>query len=132
MERGASKIAHLPTVLLVLLLLTSEFVHRAATGTPDPPGLLVKGDLNLDGVANLADIGPFILAVHDPQAWQTEYGSSLEVLLAIADFDGDGKVTLDDRTAFCDAIAAAGGPGAGSGSGSAGALAGGFGMILAG
>ena len=71
---------------------------------PQSPGALLKGDVNLDGVADLTDIEAFARALADPAAWQQQYGHSLADLLAVADFDGDGQLTTADIDGFCAAI----------------------------
>jgi hypothetical protein len=66
---------------------------------PQPPQIL--GDMNGDGVANGADIQPFIDAIMDPLHWNQNHpgGNMLN-----GDFNGDGAVTGDDLAEFVQEI----------------------------
>ena len=55
------------------------------------------GDLNCDGVADLGDINPFILALTSLAAWQAEFPGCAE---ANGDIDGDGGVGFWDVSPF--------------------------------
>ena len=83
---------------------TSALLYSHAAAEAQTGSGLVRGDLNLDGVADLRDVAPFVLALQDPTAWQQAYGAGLNTLLAVADFDGDGQVTVADRIGFLEAI----------------------------
>ncbi|MCK6455714.1 MAG: hypothetical protein L6Q92_04190 [Phycisphaerae bacterium] len=65
---------------------------------PAPPLL---GDMNCDGVVNLLDMDPFILALKDPALYATTY-PNCDILAG--DFDGDGVVTGLDIAPFLDRI----------------------------
>ena len=56
----------------------------------------------------MGDILPFIQAIKDPGAWSQSYNSPANVLVAVGDFDGDGRVTVKDRHGFCNAVNPAG------------------------
>ena len=55
------------------------------------------GDLNCDGAANFFDIDAFVLAITDPDAYESEYP---DCDLMKADCDGDGSVNFFDIDAF--------------------------------
>ncbi len=61
------------------------------------------GDLNCDGVADLADINPFILALTDLPAWQTQFAGCPD---ANGDLDGDGSVGFADIDPFVGLLSA--------------------------
>ena len=59
------------------------------------------GDLNCDGVVNLLDIDPFVLALTDPGAYEAAFpGCHLE----LADCSGDGQVNLFDVDSFMELL----------------------------
>lgn len=57
-------------------------------------GSFVCGDANCDGVTDFEDINPFVLALSDPQAYQTRYPGCLP------DMNGDFRVEFDDINPF--------------------------------
>lgn len=61
---------------------------------------VVPGDLDLNGVADLNDVSPFVLAMLDPAAWEAKYGGGEERMLQAGDFTGDGRITVEDRIGF--------------------------------
>ena len=94
---------------MALVLGSLTVAYRAASAAPQlGGGEPVKGDLNLDGKADLGDVLPFIQAIKDPGAWSQSYNSPANVLVAVGDFDGDGRVTVKDRHGFCNAVNPAG------------------------
>lgn len=99
--------------ILAAFLLTAMLVafHSAAMQRRD------RGDLNYDGRVDFQDIGPFSLALIDPQEWQRRYGRSSRELLDVGDFDVDGEIGSSDIHGFGATVARATG---GSGSASAG------------
>jgi hypothetical protein len=60
-----------------------------------PPA--ATGDMNCDGVVNFDDIDPFVLALSDPNAYQTSYPNCN---LLNGDCNHDGAVNFDDIDAF--------------------------------
>jgi parallel beta-helix repeat protein len=59
--------------------------------------LFVLGDTNVDGVVNFADIDPFVLALSDPVAYQTQY----HILTTLhGDCNQDGVVNFADIDPF--------------------------------
>lgn len=56
-----------------------------------------KGDANCNNVLNVADIGPFVLAVTDPAAYATQFPGCD---LAISDMDDNGVVSVGDIGLF--------------------------------
>ena len=97
-----------------ILLITFTVNQRGALANPPAGGGVLMGDMNQDGVANTDDVGPFVQAMLEPAAWQAEYGLTASEMLALADFDGDGHITVADRIGFCQAIAPVGDFGTGS------------------
>ena len=79
---------------------------RCEVVSDDPEGLIIEdiivtphltGDLNCDGVANVFDIDPFVLALTNP----TEYQSTFpDCNVRNADCNGDGLVNAFDIDAF--------------------------------
>jgi hypothetical protein len=61
------------------------------------PSLFTVGDLNCDGAVNFDDINPFVLAVSDPGAYETEFP---DCDVNLADCNDDGAVNFDDINAF--------------------------------
>lgn len=59
------------------------------------------GDLNCDGSVNGGDIGPFVLALSDPQAYASQF-PACNVLLA--DTNGDGSVNGQDIGGFVELL----------------------------
>ncbi len=66
----------------------------------------VAGDLNCDGVLNVFDIDPFVLALTDPAAYAAAYP---ECDIALADMNDDGVVNAFDIDPFVAALAQGGG-----------------------
>ena len=62
---------------------------------------LEQGDANCDGVVNLFDIDPFILAMTDPSGYEAAYPDCDRML---ADTDGDGSVNNFDIDPFVAAL----------------------------
>ena len=60
-------------------------------------GALLVGDVNCDGVVNLFDIDPFVLALADPDAYAVMYP---DCNVLNADINGDGSVNLFDIDPF--------------------------------
>jgi hypothetical protein len=57
----------------------------------------IPGDLNCDGVVDVDDINPFVLAIVDPVAYQAAYPNCN---FLNGDCNGDGFVDFDDINAF--------------------------------
>jgi hypothetical protein len=55
------------------------------------------GDLNCDGVISVSDVGPFVLALTDPEAYAAQFPNCGA---AAADTNGDGVVTVSDIGPF--------------------------------
>ncbi len=72
----------------------------AFAGGQTPP-LLPRGDLNCDGVVNVDDIDPFVLAVSRPDAYALEFPACSHLQ---GDFTGDGLVNLEDIDGFVAAL----------------------------
>jgi RHS repeat-associated protein len=83
-----------------------------------PPQPL-RGDLNLDGVVDTGDVGPFVLAVQDPAAWEKTYAAGEQTLVSVGDFDGDGAVSTADIHGFVAVVLASLPRGSDTGQGSA-------------
>jgi hypothetical protein len=69
----------------------------------------IPGDCNCDGVANYADVDPFVAVLgQSPPPWTPAYaqGRSAAAACAVlnADINGDGKVTFADIDAFVDVL----------------------------
>ncbi len=60
------------------------------------------GDMNCDGIVNAYDIDPFLLALDDPDAYQSTY---VNCNIALADVNGDGVINAYDIDPFIDQIA---------------------------
>ena len=56
-----------------------------------------KGDMNIDGVVNFADINPFVLALVNPAAYQAQYGYPAT---QTGDLNCDGVVNFGDINPF--------------------------------
>lgn len=67
-------------------------------GTPIAP---IPGDLNCDGVANILDINPFVLALSDPAAYATAFPYCDP---GVGDLNNDGEVDILDINPFIAAI----------------------------
>ncbi len=63
------------------------------------PAQAAPGDMNCDALVNGLDIGPFVLALHDPSGYAAAYPGCE---LSNADFDCDGDATVGDVTGFID------------------------------
>ncbi len=70
-------------------------------------GARPRGDLNCDGVLNLADLEPFVLALTDPAAYQTAYP---DCNIGYGDCNGDGLVDPFDIDPFVECIVNGGCP----------------------
>ena len=55
-----------------------------------------QGDANCDGVVDFLDINPFVLALSDPQTYQTLYPGCFP----LNDINGDGRVDFEDINPF--------------------------------
>ena len=63
--------------------------------------LFEVGDMNCDGVVNLLDVGPFVLAISDPSAYADAFpGCDIQ----LGDANGDSLVNLLDVQQFIDLI----------------------------
>ncbi len=62
------------------------------------------GDLNCEGIVNLGDINPFVLALSDPAAYAATYP---DCQITNGDCNGDGLVDFDDINAFVALLAGA-------------------------
>jgi hypothetical protein len=62
-----------------------------------PMAANLVGDMNCDGVISVSDIGPFVLAVTDPAAYEAAFP---DCDLDNADANGDGIVTVSDIGPF--------------------------------
>jgi rhamnogalacturonan endolyase len=71
----------------------------------------LKGDFNLDGVLNAADITAMFQAFADLSAYQVSRNLSANDLLTIGDLNGDGAITNLDLQPMLDAVAASSGSG---------------------
>ncbi|TWT43877.1 hypothetical protein RAS1_02770 [Phycisphaerae bacterium RAS1] len=61
----------------------------------------VLGDMNCDGVFNLLDVNPFVLAILDPAAYAAQFpGCNRDN----GDIDGDGNVNVLDINPFVDLL----------------------------
>ncbi|TWT42171.1 ASPIC and UnbV [Phycisphaerae bacterium RAS1] len=60
-----------------------------------------SGDMNCDGVTNVLDINPFILALQDPFLYNSSYP---ECDITYADMNGDGDVNVLDINHFISAV----------------------------
>ncbi|MEW6250175.1 MAG: C25 family cysteine peptidase [Planctomycetota bacterium] len=60
-----------------------------------------RGDLNCDLVVNFDDINPFVLALTDPGAYQTQYP---DCPILNGDCNGDGVVNFDDINPFVELL----------------------------
>lgn len=60
-----------------------------------------RGDLTCDCVVSISDIAAFVLAVTDPNAYATSFGSCN---LQFADLNCDGQVSIGDAGAFVNCI----------------------------
>ena len=69
--------------------------------TPDPccTGQL-KGDANCDGVVNVFDIDPFVVALTSLDVWQGTYQGAGCGFLCVNDCNGDGEVNVFDIDPF--------------------------------
>ncbi|MCC7204126.1 MAG: hypothetical protein IT441_03540 [Phycisphaeraceae bacterium] len=68
------------------------------------------GDLNGDGLVNVQDINPFILALTSSPAYEQQFYWLDRV--AVGDLSGDGAVNVQDINPFIAALTASSGPGA--------------------
>jgi hypothetical protein len=59
--------------------------------------IFLHADLNCDGVVDFDDINPFVLAISDPGAYETQYP---DCFWLAGDCDSDGDVDFDDINAF--------------------------------
>jgi hypothetical protein len=76
--------------------------------------IYLKGDFNLDGSLNAADITAMFQAFADLGFYQISHSLSASDLLAIGDLNGDGAITNLDLQPMLDAVAAASGSGSGA------------------
>ncbi|MGE3182198.1 MAG: hypothetical protein AB7N71_11255, partial [Phycisphaerae bacterium] len=58
----------------------------------------IPGDLNLDGVISVGDIGPFVLVLTDEPAYRAQFPAAS--VLEVADINNDGVVTVSDIGPF--------------------------------
>lgn len=83
--------------------LPSSEVDFAPVQTVDlNSAFIVLGDLNGDGSLTSSDIGPFVMALTNPSAYQTEYPGLDHNFLG--DFSGDDKLTNSDIKPFLAAL----------------------------
>jgi len=59
--------------------------------------LVLTGDLNCDGLVNLGDINPFVLALSNPSGYQAAYPSCN---ILNGDINGDGRLDFGDINPF--------------------------------
>ena len=64
--------------------------------------LILLGDANADNVFDFADIEPFVLALFDATAYQSQYPAVDRVL--VLDMNGDGSLDFGDIEPFVDAL----------------------------
>jgi hypothetical protein len=57
----------------------------------------VPGDMNCDGVVSVTDIGPFVLALTDPAAYEAQFP---DCNINLADLNQDGLVSVGDIGPF--------------------------------
>ena len=76
-------------------------VALVLAATPAAQVQAAPGDLNCDGAKNGLDVGPFVLAVLDPWAYQEAYPNCP---WSNADLDCDGDVDADDIGYFVDCL----------------------------
>ncbi len=65
----------------------------ARSPSPGTVQFVTRGDLNLDGLIDMEDIGAFALALTRPHQYETTYGVPADIG---GDIDGDGDVDFDD------------------------------------
>ncbi|MDX2198452.1 MAG: metallophosphoesterase [Phycisphaerae bacterium] len=58
---------------------------------------IAAGDMQCDGVVTVGDIGAFVLALTDPQAFATQFP---QCAIAFADMNGDGAISVGDIGPF--------------------------------
>ncbi|MCC7409748.1 MAG: LEPR-XLL domain-containing protein, partial [Phycisphaeraceae bacterium] len=71
--------------------------ERAFLLTP----ILTQGDFNGDGLANVQDINPFVLALRDLNAYRAAYP---DVILSRIDPNGDGLINVQDPNPFVELL----------------------------
>lgn len=58
----------------------------------------IPGDLNLDGIVSVGDIGPFVLALTDTPTYRAQFPAAS--LLEVGDINNDGVVSVSDIGPF--------------------------------
>ncbi|MFV2066788.1 MAG: PEP-CTERM sorting domain-containing protein [Pirellulales bacterium] len=74
----------------------SDLGENDTPGAPNIPTIL-PGDMDLDGDIDFDDIAPFVLALNDPAAYETDFGVPPSQR---GDTDGDGDMDFDDIPGF--------------------------------
>lgn len=81
---------------------STQGIAPRSMATWKPPQLYALGDMNCDGVVDILDINPFILALSDPAAYAAAYPDCDRNL---ADVNGDGEIDILDINPFIALIA---------------------------
>ena len=64
------------------------------------------GDMNLDGVVDAGDVGPFVLALTDPDAYLDQFGVDQATMNGLGDINGDGAFDTGDVAPFVELLVA--------------------------
>ena len=75
---------------------TSTESHTSLTFVP----LDMVGDMNLDGVVDTGDVGPFVLALTNPSSYMSQQGVDEATMLSLGDVNGDGVFDTGDVAPF--------------------------------
>ncbi len=61
---------------------------------------LIPGDMNFDGVVDTGDVAPFVLALTDAAAYQSQFGVDEATMIAAGDINNDGAFDTGDVAPF--------------------------------
>ncbi len=78
---------------------TGEFSHFSVSLEEADDEVLV-GDMNFDGVVDTGDVAPFVLALTDPEAYQSQFGVDEATMIAAGDINEDGALDTGDVAPF--------------------------------
>ncbi len=69
---------------------------------------ILVGDMNFDGVVDTGDVAPFVLALTDPEAYQSQFGVDEATMIAVGDINQDGAFDTGDVAPFVEMLVGSG------------------------
>ena len=108
-QLGTTQTVTMANSALVGLAVTSHANGTLCTSTFTGVVSYMKGDVNLDGHVNAADINVLMLALTAPATYQNNYHLSADETAMLADVNGDGVVNNSDLQYLLNLLLSGGG-----------------------